>query len=139
MKTKYKDIANKINRILEVDIFSNTRERKHVEGRAAYSFILSRYYKLGCSKIRDVYKHEGKDMHHSTILYALKNWDIYLLNNKDLEHLIIDVIGDKDLTNLDAKIDYIKNKVDYLQAEQVDNLFEEVQQNFDDACNVKLK
>ena len=78
-------------------------------------------------------------MHHSTILYALKNWDIYLLNNKDLEHLIIDVIGDKDLTNLDAKIDYIKNKVDYLHAEQVDNLFEEVQQNFDDACNVKLK
>ena len=134
MKSSYREIAERINKHRNVNIFKNTRQREVVEARAAFTYILSEYFRLGCSKIRDIYRSQGKNMNHATILHALKNWEIYVFNDNSLNDLVIEVMGGTNFEKDQVKINWIKHKLTYLDSEQVQDIYEKVEEKFEELC-----
>ena len=134
MKNEIRQIAIKINTLKDLDLFENSRKRDVVESRAVFTYILYKFYNMGCTQIRDLYRSQGKAMDHATVLHALRNWEIYVLNNASLEDLVIAVMTNTEFEKDQDKIRWITSKLNYLNSEQVQEVYEEVEQKFTELC-----
>ena len=109
-------IANKIIKLSGVDLFKNSRKREYVEYRGLLCYILRDKMQMNLQSITDFFKSKKKDMHHATVLYLLKMYPIYKINNQllcDIEKkFIFNSIIPYDEED---KINYLENKYKLLE------------------------
>ena len=117
-------IANRINKIAKVDVFENSRKSDVVEARSLLVFILYKYEKMKLQQIANFFRKYGKTSDHSSVLHALNMFEIYLTTNKTLgKWLTMLTKNIKDVNN-EAKIEFIKLKVNYLSDESIKTMVE---------------
>lgn len=136
MINQYKEIANKINTFTDVNIFENTRRRNVVEARAVFTYILRNYFNLGLTRIANVYKSQGKDMNHATVLHSINNWEVYVFNEPKLADIVLQVMNDTDNADTKVKRDWIKSKVQFLTTQQVNEVQNIIDKKITDNCLV---
>jgi len=109
-----KEVAQKINRLAELDIFNNTRKREYIEARSLFCLIAYRYCNANYSRIAEFLIANGKSSDHSTILHSIKNYEIYKIYNKNLDIWLEDVI--ENLQNLESnqKVQLVTHKMKQL-------------------------
>jgi chromosomal replication initiation ATPase DnaA len=109
-----KEVAQKINRLAELDIFNNTRKRQYIEARSLFCLIAYRYCNVNYSRIAEFLISNGKSSDHSTILHSIKNYEIYKIYNKNLDIWLEDVI--ENLQNLESnqKVQLVTHKLKQL-------------------------
>jgi len=110
------DIANKIIKLTEVNIFDDNRKKNTVEYRALCCFLLREKLKMRWTNIANFFKNNGKSMHHATAIHLYKNYNMYKKYNKNLNDLENIFSWKNDITHDEIdKIHYLENKVKNLQ------------------------
>jgi hypothetical protein len=88
MENRVENLLNIILSEYGVDIFSNSRERDHVEARAIFSKILYSHQHLGYTKIGRVL---GKN--HATIYHYIKNFDAWIKYDDRLKSKYLNILS----------------------------------------------
>jgi len=130
MKNKeIKDIVQLLKDLSGVDIFEESRSRKHTEPRSLFNFILRNHYNFTLYDIKDFYKSMGKSYDHATALHSLKNFEVYRKYNKKLDEwfdIFKQRYTDDELKRL--KRETIKHKIDYISDDYVNRIYRIVNQ-----------
>lgn len=117
-------IAKQINKVANVDVFENTRRREVVEARSLLSFILYKYEKMTLQQIGNLFKDKGRSGNHTTVLHAIKSFETHKKYNSKIQEWLLDITIK--LKNNDAKKEFIKHKVNFLDTEDVDKIAKQV-------------
>jgi len=115
-------IAVQVNKLANLDVFKNTRRREYVEARSLLCFILYKYQKFNLHEIKNFLIDNGKSSDHTTVLYSIKNYEIYSHYNKELMNWLTCITGKIELQNNEAKRELIKLKVNYISNKDVDEV-----------------
>jgi len=78
-------IANNIIDISGVDVFDNTRKRKHIEMRSLLTFMLRNHCDMTFHEIRDFYISKGKSYNHATAIHSLKAFETHRRYNNKID------------------------------------------------------
>lgn len=116
------EVANKINELAQLDIFTNTRKAQYIEARSLFCLIAYKYFKFNLTQIARYMKQNGKNSDHATILHALKNYEMYSKYQPHLNMWLEDIVGDLTNLELDQKQQLIIHKVKQLSEKNVDQL-----------------
>ena len=117
-------IAKQINKVANVDVFENTRRREVVEARSLLSFILYKYEKMTLQQIGNLFKDKGRSGNHTSVLHAIKSFETHKKYNSKIQEWLLDITIK--LKNNDAKKEFIKHKVNFLDTEDVDKIAKQV-------------
>ena len=117
-------IAKQINKVANVDVFENTRRREVVEARSLLSFILYKYEKMTLQQIGNLFKDKGRSGNHTTVLHAIKSFETHKKYNSKIQEWLLDITIK--LKNNDAKKEFIKHKVNFLDNKDVDKIAKQV-------------
>ena len=118
------NIAKQINKVANVDVFENTRRREVVEARSVLSFILYKYEKMTLQQIGNLFKDKGRSGNHTTVLHAIKSFETHKKYNSKIQEWLLDITIK--LKNNDAKKEFIKHKVNFLDNKDVDKIAKQV-------------
>jgi chromosomal replication initiation ATPase DnaA len=118
------NIAKQINKVANVDVFENTRKREVVEARSLLSFILYKYEKMTLQQIGNLFKDKGRAGNHTTVLHAIKSFETHKKYNSKIQEWLLDITIK--LKNSDAKKEFIKHKVNFLDTEDVEKIAKQV-------------
>ena len=95
----YLNIANEINKRLDLNIFKNTRVRKYIDARSLYCYILKKDYNLTLHQIKELYNSNGKNYDHATVMHSVNNYELLKLGNTHLHQIRLSI-----LNNFDEKL-----------------------------------
>lgn len=118
-------IAKRINKILGINIFENTRTTKLVDARSLYCYILKKDLKLTLYEIRDIFRSKGKLFDHSTVHYSVKLYEEVRSRNPVFEMLRNEILGKISVKYfLLEKINKIENEEQLIQISNCVNSYE---------------
>lgn len=127
-------LRKEIQKVTGKDPFAKTRKREVVEARALYIHLLHNYHKKGCSEIGRI-----MNLNHATILHSIKNFDMYVRFNQQLESYLYQMLMNQKYDKLEMRKEYIKIKVDYLPEQDVMKLSEKVREMYEESIIVESK
>jgi hypothetical protein len=87
MKYSYKELEREIKENLKVNIFKKSRERKFIDARSLYCYILRKDYKYTLQEIISTFKENGLERNHATILHSVKIYEVSVKYDPDLDRL----------------------------------------------------
>lgn len=108
---KEKIISEIINNSLKLNIFENTRKREVVDARSLYCYILRKDLNYTLYQVRDIFRSQGKNYDHATVMHNVKIYEVVLINNpsyKELRESILNEVCYK--TVILNKIEQIKDE-----------------------------
>jgi len=121
-------VRKEIQKISGIDPFIRTRKREVVESRALYIHLLYKYYKKRPYHIAKVI-----GLNHATILHSLKNFDIYVSYNRELEKYLYEMLMNQGYDKIEMRKEYIRLKVDYLAEKDVIKLSDKVRDMYEES------
>jgi chromosomal replication initiation ATPase DnaA len=72
----YKAISEEIKEKLNVDVFENSRRQNVVDARSLFCYILRKDFHLTLYTIVDVFKSNGKEFSHCSVLHNVNTFEI---------------------------------------------------------------
>lgn len=87
-----KEIANKINERLEVNLFEKSRKIKLVDARSLYCYILHKHFNLTLYEVRDVFKANGMAFDHSSVYHNVVLFEDVRNKSNDFDDILEEVI-----------------------------------------------
>lgn len=119
-----KRIAQKVQSVTGVDPFKNTRKREYVEARSLLMYIYHNVCRLNYSQITRIFQSQGKEMHHATVIHALKNFDMYKKFNPKFNELVTDVLAQGSWGQTSQKREYIKQRLGDIPTEVIEDVYD---------------
>jgi hypothetical protein len=120
MNKRVERLIREIEKEARIDLFRNTRKREYTEARALFSYFLRNYFGYKLHEIVEIYRQNGFNTHHATILYANRNYkDSYLPFSrflKDLDEKMYIKFGN----HQEVKIRSLKMRIDSLPENKLD-------------------
>ena len=86
------EIAEKIIQLSGINIFERSRKREIVEMRSLFFYILKNKLDMGLTEISRYFEDSASSINHATIIWSLKNYELYKSTNKriqEIEEMII--------------------------------------------------
>jgi len=117
-------IANQINKLAELDIFTNTRKVEYVEARSLFSVIAYKYIGVNLIGIARYLKSKGKDSDHSTVLHSFKNFEMYAKYTPILYVWLEDIVKEVDDIKFQQKQKIVSHKVKQLTEKNLETLIQ---------------
>lgn len=127
-----KEVADRINKLADLDIFDNTRKREYIEARSLFCLIAYKYCFKNYSQIAKFLIANGKSSDHSTILHSIRNYDLYKIYNKNLDLWLEDVIDNLKDLEASQKIQLVTHKIRQLNDPGVDLISDYVSKVYQD-------
>ena len=106
------EVAEKIIQLSGINVFQRSRKREIVEMRSLLFYILKNKLNMGLTEIARYFRESGTSINHATVIWSLKNYDIYKKTNKKLQE-IEQMIVLKTSMNI-----FTEDKLDYYKIEQ---------------------
>lgn len=125
-----KRIALKVQSVTGVDPFKNTRKREYVEARSLLMYIYYNVCRLNYSQITRLFRDQGKDMHHATVIHSLKNFDMYKRFNPKFNELVTDVLSQGSWGQTSQKREYIKQRLSDIPKEVIEDVYDIVSSEY---------
>lgn len=116
------EIAKRLQLISGVDVFKETRKREYVETRSLFNHILFAYKKMPLHQIVQLYNNNGWMIHHATLIYSIKTYDIHSRYNPRLKMWLKQIVVRLDEMDISTKKEYIKNRINLLTNQDIDEL-----------------
>ena len=122
-----KKIADNLFEISKLNPFKNNRKRETVEIRSVLIKILRDYQEMTLCQIATFFIHNNQKMDHSSVLYSLRNYDIYIRYNPQLEKwhdFVVDSLFESGNYNESfiVKRRILKDRIDGLNKKNLDEL-----------------
>lgn len=120
-------IANNLYNISRLNPFESNRKREIIEIRSVLIKILRDYQGMTLYEIADFFCINNKSMDHSTVIYSLKNYEIYIGYNPKLTEwydFIVKALfnsGNYEQSFI-VKRKVLKNRIDCLNKKNLDEL-----------------
>lgn len=121
----YRLIEQEIKKELNINIYEDSRKRPIVTARTLFIYILRKDWNFTLHKILDIFKQNGKDFTHATLIHNIKLYEItkreepkleeirgVILNEEPLQFEVIQMI--KNVRNKE-KLEQIKNCIEFNQ------------------------
>ncbi len=86
------EIAEKVIELSGINIFERSRKREVVEMRSLFFYILKNKLDMGLTEMSRYFEDSASSINHATIIWALKNYELYKSTNKriqEIEEMII--------------------------------------------------
>ena len=112
-------IANKINKLADLNIFENTRKRKVCEARSLFCFIAFKYFDLNYSEIAKYLIKKGKSSAHCSVLFSIRNYEMYQQYNPNLEIWLRECVGSPENLDKEKLLKLVFHKVNQLQEREI--------------------
>ena len=93
------EVAEKIIQLSGINVFQRSRKREIVEMRSLLFYILKNKLNMGLTEIATYFRESGTSINHATVIWSLKNYDIYKKTNKKLQEIEEMIIKYKDLVD----------------------------------------
>ena len=81
------EVAEKIIQLSGINVFQRSRKREIVEMRSLLFYILKNKLNMGLTEIATYFRESGTSINHATVIWSLKNYDIYKKTNKKLQEI----------------------------------------------------
>jgi len=81
------NVQELIKQISGVDIFQQTRKQEVIEYRSVANLFLNKVMGKSLMDIVRWYQSNGKSCNHATIIFSIKNYEIYSRYNKNLSKM----------------------------------------------------
>jgi hypothetical protein len=81
------EIAEKIIELSGINIFERSRKREIVEMRSLFFYILRNKLDMGLTEISRYFEDSASSINHATIIWSLKNYDVYKTTNKKIQEI----------------------------------------------------
>ena len=117
-----KEIAEELNLIAKLDVFTITRRREYVEARSLLNYILYNYKRMTLSKITEFYNNNGWNINHATIIHSMRSFDLHKKCNPVLVIWLEHIVDNINKMDNFTKREYIRTKVNRLENEDIDEL-----------------
>lgn len=117
-------IANQINELAQLDIFTNTRKVEYIEARSLFSVIAYKYIGVNLIGIARYLKSKGKHSDHSTVLHSFKNFEMYAKYKPILYVWLEEIIKDIDDIKYQQKQQLVNHKVKQLTEKNLETLIQ---------------
>lgn len=127
-------LRKEIQKLTGIDPYSKIRKREVVEARALYIHLLYKYHKKRPYHISIL-----MGFNHATILHSLKNFDLYIKFNTELENYFYEMLMNQNYDKLEMRKEYIRLKVDYLPEQDIMILSEKVREMYEESIIVESK
>lgn len=121
----YRLIEQEIKKELNINIYEDSRKRPIVTARTLFIYILRKDWNFTLYKILDIFKQNGKDFTHATLIHNIKLYEItkneepkleeirgVILNQSPMQFEIIEKV--KNITSKE-KLQQIKNCIEFNQ------------------------
>ena len=106
------EIAEYLQNLSGVEIFSNSRKRPNIEMRSLLTFILRNQFEMSYTQIRDFYEINDKNYDHATAIHSFKSFETHRRYNPKLDkYLDLVLLRLRDKTKLRKAL--INHIVDY--------------------------
>jgi hypothetical protein len=122
-----KKLREEVRKVTGYDPYDRNRRRETVESRALYIHLLCKYHKRKPYHIAKI-----MNRNHATILHSLKNFDIYIHYNSELEGWLYEILMNEKKGKIGMRKEFIKIKVDYLLDEDVIELSNQVRDMYEE-------
>ena len=119
-------LREEVKKVTGHDPYDRNRRRETIESRALYIHILHKYHKKGCLEIA-----RGLVLTHATVLHSIKNFDIYIHYNSELEGWLYEILMNEKQGKIGMRKEFIKIKLDYLLDEDVIELSNQVRDMYE--------
>ena len=97
MRIKEADlISEQLQELSGLNPFRHTRKREYIDVRATLAFLLRNNLDFTFNGIAKYFKLKGKPYDHATALYAVQNFDVYRMYNRNIDHWIDEVAPSQD-------------------------------------------
>ena len=81
------EIAEKVIELSGINIFERSRKREIVEMRSLFFYILRNKLDMGLTEISRYFEDSASSINHATVIWSLKNYDIYKTTNKKIQEI----------------------------------------------------
>lgn len=118
----YRLIEKEIKKELNINIYEDSRKRPVVTARTLFIYILRKDWNFTLYKILEIFKQNGKDFTHATLIHNIKLYEITKKEEPKLEE-IRGVILDQEPLQFEI-IQMIKNVRNKEKLQQIKNCVE---------------
>lgn len=118
----YRLIEREIKKELNINIYEDSRKRPVVTARTLFIYILRKDWNFTLYKILEIFKQNGKDFTHATLIHNIKLYEITKTEEPKLEE-IRGVILDQEPMQFEI-IQMIKNVRNKEKLQQIKNCIE---------------
>jgi len=130
---RIKSVINEIQELSGLHLFTNTRQREHVEIRSLLYVILKNHYKFTYREILALCSEYDYHITHASVIHSLNSFDVYKTYNKNLDDWYHAVVIDLEEDVAAQRIDFIKPKLKYLSEENLLKLSTVVKEMYEEA------
>ena len=81
------EIAEKVIELSGINIFERSRKREIVEMRSSFFYILKNKLDMGLTEMSRYFEDSASSINHATIIWALKNYELYKSTNKKIQEI----------------------------------------------------
>jgi len=81
------EIAEKVIELSGINIFERSRKREIVEMRSLFFYILKNKLDMGLTEMSRYFEDSASSINHATIIWALKNYELYKSTNKKIQEI----------------------------------------------------
>jgi len=118
----YRLIEKEIKKELNINIYEDSRKRPVVTARTLFIYILRKDWNFTLYKILEIFKQNGKDFTHATLIHNIKLYEITKKEEPKLEE-IRGIILDQEPLQFEI-IQMIKNVRNKEKLQQIKNCIE---------------
>ena len=115
-------IANQVIKLSKTNLFDNKRTRNNVEARALLSYILFKFKHMRVSEIARFFHQYNKKMNHATIIYYIKNFNIYQTYNSKLCDWLDAITMNLREKDIESKKIFIRSKIELLNDKNINGV-----------------
>tara|TARA_X000000950_G_C13803606_1_gene614632 strand:- start:244 stop:675 length:432 start_codon:yes stop_codon:yes gene_type:complete len=135
---RIKSVINEIQELSGLHLFTNTRQREHVEIRSLLYVILKNHYNFTYREILALCSEYDYHITHASVIHSINSFPIYSKYNTRLEEWYHALLIDLDDDIAEQRIDFIKPKLKYLSEQDLLKLSTIVKEMYEEAI-IKLK
>ena len=123
MNVLQKRLVQRVTSVTGCDPLERTRRREVVEARAMLMMLLRDVCYMNSSEIARFLTKSGKPTHHATVLHAFKNVEVYMQFSYKFRMCYEDLLAEGSWGTMPAKKAFIKNKLDWIPEEAIDEVY----------------
>jgi len=141
------EVAEKIIQLSGINVFERSRKREIVEMRSLLFYILKNKLNMGLTEIAHYFRESGTSINHATVIWSLKNYDIYKKTNKkmqEIEEMIIlktsmNLKGVNRENYLEVKCKELEEEIKELKENPILNLVNKIPKHLEEEALTRIE
>jgi chromosomal replication initiation ATPase DnaA len=130
MNVQQKRFAENVCKLTGTNVFEKTRKREVIEARSLLNWLYRKVCKMTYHSIARLYKKQGLNMDHATVIHSVKNYQMYEKYNRGLYEVRMLVMSSDRTATTEIRKEFISENIKIMDSDVVDDVYGIVYNNY---------